>query len=497
SSPSENLSHSGASVKPEVGKPTAPPEKAAPAPTQIAKLVAVEETTSIQTIAQNISSAIGPEAAAKKLEGKIQKAAGAAAMGRNGILRDGVMVNVAIGGRTFLVRGRNGVSVKTALLEMMEAAGVEIASPAFGGLAMTGKTIPYEVPVTIFPDEDRVDIETTASVTIDAVSGKVIGTECEQKVYPNKNAIYMHSHPDSAKSDEEWKLKSAEDQKNLDNGLFDNAQHIYVIESNGTVRTLDRDMTKAAALAPVGVKAPPAAQYAVATNIFAFTIKPDGTFSETISRKETASKPAEQLPTPERIQPLAVVPLYILTALMRSALSPQNKIQASNTKAGLASIGTLPMDVNTESRARAIAQRIRDMKDRGLMEGVLVTAPHIDTITDERGNLIRGAGFETICRMAQANSDLWRVAILVEDKAGADTARSHFAKANISEGKVAIINISEKVRDGRTITDHVARYFEEAGVTVRSNNIGLGIMNSQFNRDRIAKEIIAKGKESA
>ena len=132
-----------------------------------------------------------------------------------------------------------------------------------------------------------------------------------------------------------------------------------------------------------------------------------------------------------------------------------------------------------------------------IIDGALVAAPHIDTITDSRGNLIEGAGLETIAKAARGNSGLLRTAILIDSEDGAQKARALLDKAGLNEQKVAIIDISERSRGGGTITGRIVSYFRSEGVNVRPNSIGIGMINSEINRNTIRKEIEAIGRESA
>jgi len=143
----------------------------------------------------------------------------------------------------------------------------------------------------------------------------------------------------------------------------------------------------------------------------------------------------------------------------------------------------VPADLNTESRMLAF-EKYLDMRSRGVMTSILVAAPHIDTIADENGVLIKGTDFDKVCRISQGRNELLKVVILVDGTNGkdAENARNVLKQLSLTEAQVAIIDISESALNGKTVTETIAERFDS------NVNVGLGLTNTEKHAELIKEE---------
>ena len=187
----------------------------------------------------------------------------------------------------------------------------------------------------------------------------------------------------------------------------------------------------------------------------------------------------------EKLQNILPVPLpAIMQGIATSALAPKK------TTPGY---GMLAQDLNTEGRTRAVAQRIRDMKNHGMIAGAVAIAPHIDMIADKDGR-ISSSDFDRVIGMAKNNRDVIRVAILIDSEKDRGRAETIAGPRGIE-----VINIGSR-SNGQTITEYVRAEMSNRNkdINIDSNKIGIGLMmKDEHTIGMVESEFKKNGKDTA
>ena len=365
--------------------------------------------------------------------GEARQAAERVVMARGGILIDGMKVTVLIDGKPVIIEGKNGARLAD---EINKATGLTLSDAA------------YETAITIMPDgKIKYSNETSAIIK----DGKIVDVTCEQNIYPGSGAIYIHSHPDFASSDKEFAQKAADDQANLNNGLFADVQSIFVIEANGRVREISRTVLGSTVMIVSSVST-------YRTNTFTFETLADGAIKETMASVENLSHLPEQIPA---VPITTINPVMPQSLLAMNALSPgqYNKDKLEKFTGIIQALGAEGAgDVKTMFAA------LNKLRDAGPTNSVAVLA--FDAQSVVKGGEIPDKSVRDTISEAQEKDNRVKVVLLV---------RSPAEKASL-EGKVAGAEIvvmsgdgllSKGIRDalgskGYYVTD-VAIFMEDTG----------------------------------
>jgi tetratricopeptide (TPR) repeat protein len=371
--------------------------------------------------------------------GEARQAAERVVMARGGILIDGMKVTVLIDGKPVIIEGKNGARLAD---EINKATGLTLSDAA------------YETAITILPG-GKIEYSDETSVVVE--NGKIVSVTCDQKVYPGMNAIYIHSHPDSAEptdkltADQVFAQKAAVDQANLNNGLFEDAQSIFVIEANARIREISRTVLGSTVMIVSSVST-------YRTNTFTFETLADGAIKETMASVENLSHLPEQIPA---VPITTINPVMPQSLLAMNALSPgqYNKDKLEKFTGIMQALGAEGAgDVKTMFTA------LNKLRDAGPTNSVAVLA--FDAQSVVKGGEIPDKSVRDTISEAQAKDNRVKVVLLVKSPA---------EKASL-EGKVAGAEIvvmsgdgllSKGIRDalgakGYDVTD-VAIFMEDTG----------------------------------
>ncbi|MFA5147460.1 MAG: hypothetical protein WC515_08815, partial [Candidatus Omnitrophota bacterium] len=331
--------------------------------------------------------------------------------------------------------------------------------------------LPYEIAFAVMPD-GTVQYSTRSDIRFDN-EGRLMQMSCTETVLPGARVLFRgHTHPDVAGT----KGQFAKDMENLNEGRFGDISELVIFQGQtAVVERLAR--TPAAAIA---------AAYGPAHIIYRFDAR-DGAFIETIEARplemveiQGADLAKEGAGITAEIAP-PVAPVF-----SGAALAPPAK--RADLIPGAASLSSY-LD---EGGTAALVERIRELKDSGVMTGAFVAAPHIDTLADENGDLLNtNTGLKEIAGVAATNGDLLKVVILVEGARGFDRAVKAIGKIPANKA-ITIIDISQ--RGSQSVAAYAA---QELGGGIPCSNIGMSFTNTPENRKTIESEFGRHLRESA
>jgi hypothetical protein len=396
------------------------------------------------------------------------------AMLNSGVIPEGMKIAIINDGKTFIIEGRN--TPRDMANEINKVTGLSL-DKAYG-----------ETGITIMPD-GRIELSDTASVIIN--NGKIDKVACDQNVYPGSGAVYMHSHPDTAKAEngmtkeEVFKLKTAEDKANLEGNNFADANVIYVVQSDGSINPITREAKLSVQEAAVVV----AQAQPEWTNTHEFTVQPDNMFKETIisTRNALGKEKAQAIPVEVSAMP------YLNPALL-TALGTKQRVLIEEAMKLMSAKGSV------EDRSANKVDALRKLREAGVLKGVAALAFDANSVIDKKGDPI-DASFARILAYADANKDIIKVVLIARSQADKKTLQARgvtlpIAVINISrKGTTERISsaVRESVAEGTSITN-IASLIEDTGGKELDNIRADAIAARNSNREEIPAFAVLNAK---
>ena len=313
----------------------------------------------------------------------------------NGIVPAGVSVTVDNDGKEFVIEaGKVSQDLTKAINNNMP--GLNLRN-AYGELA-----------VTIMPDGN---IELSGQTSITIRDGKIVDSTCPQDIHPGSGAVYMHSHPDTAKAtgklsaDEVFELKTGADRGNLNDGNFADTEKIYVIQSDGSVKPIKRDTV-------IGQGESAQQRW---TNTHIFEMANGLLVRETI---RTTRYEANAGNIPEAVKGLGIAPMVqpaapSMNLPLASALSPGgNRLDEARKKALISIMDN--MDSQGKNWANYVCEGIAELRRAGTITGTAVLAFEIGDVYDKNGKETDET-FKQLVDSAHGKGDMIKIVLIARD----------------------------------------------------------------------------------
>ncbi|MDO8536593.1 MAG: hypothetical protein Q7S30_06280 [Candidatus Omnitrophota bacterium] len=414
----------------------------------------------------------------------------------SGVLGD-TPVTVKIGSEEFVLTRADGTTVEAALRAKLSEQGV--SPEKIDAMIATAKSqldgdLSYEVAYAavrniVSGEVEIIRTSTRAAIELDE-NGNIINmsnTEPEDLSVYGEVLFRGHTHPHES-ADGEFSA----DIKNLNDGALGvdamvilqgkfAVPKILQVENAATFRAIME--AKAISLSAMS-----AAQVAITPREVVYTFRRIlGRFTEDIKFRAIAKE--------STIKAILDVSSKVgeEAARIRSQFRPPTMAGAVTTRMRVSTkLGSVPMDITATGSANALAQRIRDMQNSGIMTGALIAAPHIDLLIGKDGKPIANTGFQAIANLSKAESGVLQAAILVEGDEGAKRA-AKFIEDIKGGDSIRIIDISAEKRNGMTIAGYISSQFTD----VPYENIGIGLVNTEANVKLIQNEFEVNRANSA